>query len=41
MTDLQLDFIVKMVRMVLDGCKDLDEAKQKLDVLIAAMHEAT
>ena len=26
MTDKQFDKIIKMIRMVLDGCKDLDEA---------------
>ena len=29
MTDKQFDKIIKMIRMVLDGCKDLEEAKQK------------
>ena len=34
MTDKQFDKIIKMIRMVLDGCKDLDEAKQKVQKLI-------
>lgn len=31
MTDKQFDKIIKMVRMILDGCKDLEEAKQKVE----------
>lgn len=34
MTDKQFDKIIKMIRMVLDGCKDLDEAKEKVDKLM-------
>ena len=34
MTDKQFDKIMKLVRMVLDGCNDLEEAKQKVDQLI-------
>ena len=34
MTDKQFDKIIKMIRMVLDGCKDLNEAKQKVDQLM-------
>ncbi len=34
MTDKQFDKIIKMIRMVLDGCKDLDEAKEKVDELM-------
>ena len=34
MTDKQFDKIIKMIRMVLDGCKDLNEAKQKVQKLI-------
>ena len=34
MTDKQFDKIMKMIRMVLDGCKDLEEAKQKVDELM-------
>lgn len=33
MTDKQFDKIIKMIRMVLDGCRDLDEAKRKIDEL--------
>ena len=29
MTDKQFDKILKMVSMILDGCKDLDEAKER------------
>ena len=29
MTERQFDKIMKMVAMILDGCKDLDEAKEK------------
>lgn len=34
MTDKQFDKIIQMIRMVLDGCKDLNEAKQKVDQLM-------
>ena len=34
MTDKQFDKILKMVAMILDGCKDLDEAKAKVKELI-------
>lgn len=34
MTDKQFDKIMKLVRMVLDGCENLEEAKQKVDQLI-------
>lgn len=30
MTDKQFDKIIKMVGMILDGCKDLEEAKEKV-----------
>ena len=30
MTERQFDKIIKMVVMILDGCKDLDEAKAKI-----------
>lgn len=30
MTDKQFDKIIQMVFMILDGCKDLDEAKAKI-----------
>ena len=34
MTDKQFDKILKMVSMILDGCNDLDEAKEKVSQLI-------
>ena len=34
MTDKQFDKILKMVGMILDGCKDLEEAKEKVKELI-------
>ena len=34
MTDKQFDKILKMVSMVLEGCKDLDEAKEKVRELV-------
>ena len=34
MTDKQFDKILKMVSMILDGCKDLDEAKEKVAELL-------
>lgn len=34
MTDKQFDTILKMVGMILDGCKDLEEAKEKVKELI-------
>lgn len=33
MTDKQFDRIIKMIAMILDGCKDLDEAKRKVNEL--------
>lgn len=33
MTDKQFDKILKMVSMILDGCKDLEEAKAKVKEL--------
>lgn len=33
MTDKQFDKIMKMVSMILEGCKDLDEAKEKIKEL--------
>ena len=30
MTDLQFKKIIEMISMILDGCKDLDEAKEKI-----------
>jgi hypothetical protein len=34
MTDKQFDKILKMVEMILDGCKDLNEAKSKVKELL-------
>lgn len=34
MTDRQFDKIMQMIRMVLDGCTNLDEAKSKIEQLI-------
>ena len=34
MADKQFDKILKMVSMILDGCKDLEEAKEKVKELI-------
>lgn len=33
MTDKQFDKIIKMISMILDGCKDLEEAKKKINEL--------
>ena len=33
MTDHQFDSIIEMVSMILDGCKDLTEAKKKIKTL--------
>lgn len=33
MTDKQYDGILQMIGMILDGCKDLQEAKEKIDAL--------
>lgn len=30
MTDRQYDGMLQMVEMILDGCKDLEEAKKKI-----------
>ena len=34
MTDKQFDIIIQMFSMILDGCKDLDEAKKKIAALM-------
>ena len=34
MTDKQFKTILEMVNMILDGCKDLTEAKEKVQKLI-------
>lgn len=33
LTDKQFDKIVQMISMILDGCKDMDEAKKKVNEL--------
>ena len=33
-TDNQFDKIIQMISMILDGCKDLDEAKEKISALM-------
>lgn len=33
MTDKQYDGILQMIGMILDGCKDLEEAKEKITEL--------
>lgn len=33
MTDRQYDGILQMIEMIVDGCKDLDEAKKKISEL--------
>jgi len=34
MTDKQFTTILEMVKMILEGCKDLDEANEKVDKLL-------
>ena len=34
MTDKQFKIILQMVDMILDGCKDLEEVKEKVQALI-------
>lgn len=34
MTDLQFITILEMVGMILDGCENIDEAKEKIEKLI-------
>ena len=34
MTDKQFDKILKMVSMILDGCENLEEAKEKVKELL-------
>ena len=34
MTDKQFKTILEMVNMILDGCEDLNEAKEKIQKLI-------
>jgi len=39
MTDGQFEKILKMVAMILDGCQNLEEAKQKVAELIDGRKE--
>lgn len=41
MTDKQLDKIFQMFEMILDGCKDLDDAKRKVKELRDEKKEKT
>lgn len=41
MTDKQFDKIIKMISMILDGCKDLDEAKRKVNELSDDVNKKT
>ena len=34
MTDKQFDMIIQMVYMIMDGCDDLEEAKEKVKELL-------
>lgn len=40
MTDKQFDKILAMVLMILDGCKDLEEAKRKIRELAGVPKKA-
>ena len=33
MTDRQYDGILQMIQMIIDGCKDIEEAKEKISQL--------
>lgn len=39
MTDLQFITILEMVDMILDGCEDISEAKEKVEKLIEKRKE--
>lgn len=39
MTDKQYDGILQMIGMILEGCKDLEEAKKKIEELQAGKKE--
>ncbi len=41
MTDKRFDKIIKMISMILDGCKDLDEAKKKVNELSDSVDKKT
>ena len=41
MTDRQYDGILQMIEMIVDGCKDLEEAKRKIAELRRERKEKT
>lgn len=41
MTDRQYDGILQMIEMIVDGCKDLEEAKRKIAELRREKKEKT
>ncbi len=41
MTESQFNKLLKMVAMILDGCKDLDEAKKKVAELVGQENGAS
>ena len=41
MTDKQFDKIIQMFSMILDGCKDLDEAKEKVAALMGEQKKSS
>lgn len=41
MTDKQYDGILQMIGMILDGCKDIEEAKRKIAELREGKKEQT
>ena len=41
MTDKQFDGILQMIEMIIDGCKDLEEAKRKIAELRKEKKEKT
>lgn len=41
MTDRQYDGIIQMIEMIVDGCKDLEEAKRKIAELRREKKEKT
>ena len=41
MADKQYDGILQMIGMILDGCKDLNEAKRKIEALREGKKEET
>lgn len=41
MTDKQFDTILRMIAMILDGCKNLEEAKGKLAALLGERRDTS